>query len=181
MKTYILLLRGINVSGHKKIKMADLKHMLERIGMQSVQTYIQSGNIVLKVTDENVQILEKKVSEVITRNYGFEVPVLVLELSNFNEIVHQSPFSEYNDLEKKNAYFVLLKNKPETQLIQALEEEKYPNESFKITQKCIYLTCKNGYGNAKCNTNFFERKLKVQATTRNYKTMSKLVAMTTAY
>ncbi|WP_047416746.1 DUF1697 domain-containing protein [Cellulophaga sp. Hel_I_12] len=181
MKTYLLFLRGINVSGHKKIKMTDLKHMLERIGMQNVQTYIQSGNIVLKVTDENVQILEKKVSEVITRNYGFEVPVLVLELSNFNEIVHQSPFSEYNDLEKKHAYFVLLKNKPETQLIQALEEEKYPNETFKITQNCIYLTCKNGYGNAKCNTNFFERKLKVQATTRNYKTMSKLVAMTTEY
>jgi len=181
MKTYIILLRGINVSGHKKIKMTDLKQMLENIGMQNVQTYIQSGNIVLNVPDENVQILEKKVSDVITRNYGFEVPVLGIELASFIEIVNQSPFSEYNDSERKNAYFVLLKNKPETQLIQSLEEENYPNESFKTTQNCIYLTCKNGYGNAKCNTNFFERKLKVQATTRNYKTMVKLLEMTTAY
>tara|TARA_R110002051_G_scaffold181460_1_gene251052 strand:- start:147314 stop:147859 length:546 start_codon:yes stop_codon:yes gene_type:complete len=181
MKTYIILLRGINVSGHKKIKMTDLKQMLEHIGMQSVQTYIQSGNIVLKAPSENVQILEKKIRDVITSNYGFEVPVLVIALVSFMKIVNQSPFSAYNDSERKNAYFVLLKNTPETQLVQALEEEDYPNESFTTTQNCIYLCCKNGYGNAKCNTNFFERKLNVQATTRNYRTMSKLLEMTTGY
>ena len=60
MKTYILLLRGINVSGQKKVKMADLKKMLEALNFEAIQTYIQSGNVVFKTNENSTDILEKK-------------------------------------------------------------------------------------------------------------------------
>lgn len=177
MKTYILLLRGINVSGQKKIIMTDLKQLLDQLNFENVQTYIQSGNVVLNASEENSRLLENKVSAAIIKKYGFEVPVLMIKTSDFNEIVQKSPFEDYDEMGKKNAYFVLLQKRPEADLVKSLVEEKYPNEQFMITDNCIYLTCQKGYGNAKCNNNFFERKLKVQATTRNYKTMIKLAQM----
>ena len=65
MNTYIALLRGINVSGQKKIKMADLRLLLEENGFNNVNTYIQSGNIVFQTTEENITKLESKISEII--------------------------------------------------------------------------------------------------------------------
>ena len=177
MKTYILLLRGINVSGHNKIKMADLKNMLENIGLESIKTYIQSGNVVFNSGEEDPSILEQKVHSAIYNEFGFEVPVLILESNCFIAIIDKSPWDENEDFEENKCYFVLLKNTPKIELIQLLEAEKFSNEVFSITKKCVFLKCNNGYGKAKCNNNFFEGKLKVQATTRNYKTMVKLLGM----
>lgn len=177
MNTYILLLRGINVSGHKKIKMSDLKKMMEQIGFANIQTYIQSGNVVFNSVEEDSIKLGDKLQAAIYTKFGFEVPVLVFEMNDFKKIILNSPLECQGELEEKNAYFVLLKDQPEPALIKLLEGEKYPNEQFSIASNCVYLKCTNGYGNAKCNNNFFERKLKVQATTRNYKTMLKLLEM----
>jgi uncharacterized protein (DUF1697 family) len=75
MNTYIALLRGINVGGHKKILMTDLKLLLDSIGLQNVQTYIQSGNVVFKSKEDTH--LATKIAEDINIKYGFFVPVLV--------------------------------------------------------------------------------------------------------
>tara|TARA_R110000796_G_scaffold250788_4_gene380728 strand:+ start:98747 stop:99292 length:546 start_codon:yes stop_codon:yes gene_type:complete len=177
MKTYILLLRGINVSGQKKVKMADLKKMLEALNFEAIQTYIQSGNVVFKTNENSTDILEKKISKCIFETFEFEVPVLVIKSENFEGLIKNAPFINDEDAKLDNLYFVLLKNKPDAKLVELLASETYPNEQFIITDNCIYLICQRGYGNAKCDNNFFERKLKVQATTRNYKTMIKLMQM----
>tara|TARA_R110000868_G_scaffold125037_3_gene330392 strand:+ start:13175 stop:13720 length:546 start_codon:yes stop_codon:yes gene_type:complete len=177
MKSYIILLRGINVSGQKKIKMADLKNMLEELKFEAVQTYIQSGNIILNTNENSCEVIEEKISKNIFKTFGFEVPILALSTLDFEKIIKDSPFVRMEDSQKTNAYFVLLKNSPEAKLAQNLASETYPNETFSITGNCVYLNCHKGYGNAKCNNNFFEKKLQIQATTRNYKTMMKLLQM----
>tara|TARA_R110002126_G_scaffold140101_1_gene284930 strand:- start:100 stop:645 length:546 start_codon:yes stop_codon:yes gene_type:complete len=177
MKTYILLLRGINVSGQKKVKMADLYNMLEKLNLENIQTYIQSGNVVFKTNEDSIAILEKKLSDCILVTFGFEVPILIIKRENFETIIQNAPITSEEDEQVNNSYFVLLKNKPDLRLTELLASETYPDEQFTITDNCIYLKCKKGYGKAKCDNNFFERKLKVQATTRNYKTMIKLMQM----
>lgn len=173
MKTYIALLRGINVSGQKKIKMADLKRTLENSGLQNVKTYIQSGNIVFDSEIAKTDMLQDKIHNAILNDFAFEVPVLVKTSSELEKILTANPFS--NEVEENRLYFVLLKKSPEQSLVDEFNELNFASEDFNVTYTCVYLCCKKGYGNAKLNNNLVERKLKVQATTRNLKTMQKLL------
>ena len=177
MITYIILLRGINVGGQKKIRMAELRKMLEKLDFHDVLTYIQSGNIVVKTAEKNIQILEDNIRKSIFDTFGFDVPVLVKPKDDLKDIFKQNPFTEVGGHDNERVYFVLLKQMPELHLIQAMQEETYPNEKFFVTKNCVYLSCLKGYGNAKLNNNLLERKLKVSATTRNYKTMLKLIQL----
>jgi uncharacterized protein (DUF1697 family) len=175
-KTFIALLRGINVSGQKKIKMAELRETLTQSGLENVQTYIQSGNIIFESGITEVSTLEHTIHEVIAKDFGFNVPTLVVSGNDIKRVLEDNPFTEKE--EENRLYYVLLKQAPEKDLVAQFEELRFVNEDFHVTEKCVYLMCKKGYGNAKLNNNLIERKLKVEATTRNQKTMQKLLDMT---
>ena len=172
MKTYIALLRGINVGGHKKLKMADLKLMMEELGFQNVVTYIESGNVVFSAKEKKG--LSDKISKEIEKRFGWEVPVLVKTTDEVAKILKDCPFEE---TKKTEAYFMLLASPPKKELMEAVREISYPNEEFVLTPDCVYIYFGNGYGNEKLNNNFFEKKLQVPATTRNYRTLTKLVEL----
>jgi uncharacterized protein (DUF1697 family) len=172
---YIAFLRGINVSGHKKIKMADLQSLLEDVGFQNVLTYIQSGNIVFKSAFQQPSKLENIISKTILDHYGFEVPVIVKKRSEIEGIMANNPFTDPKDIDENKVYFVLLKDKPKLEMIKSLSVRQFDNEEFVITPKCVYLKYALGAGKAKCNNNFIERKLKVDATSRNHRTLLKLL------
>jgi len=177
MKIYIALLRGINVSGQKKVPMGELRSILTSVGFDNVNTYIQSGNVVFESKENNTAFLEALISDKIKVAFGFEVPVLVKNRTEFKSIFKSNPFANVEAIARKQVYFVLLKNTPEKELVKLLSTEVYTNEDFKITANCVYLHCKTGYGKAKLNNNLVERKLKVEATARNYATMVKLLEM----
>ncbi|WP_228850508.1 DUF1697 domain-containing protein [Aegicerativicinus sediminis] len=173
METYIALLRGINVSGQKKVPMADLRMGLTKAGLGEVQTYIQTGNIILK-SDSNPHKLKELIEATIKQKFGFDVPTLVLTPAQIMAVINDSPFSGIH-LEK--SYFVLLYEGPTTSKIEDIQKLAVKDEPFKITSECVYLNPTNGYGRAKFHNNFFEKKLEVKATTRNYKTMLKLLSL----
>ncbi len=175
MKSYIAFLRGINVSGQKKIKMADLRETLEENGFSEVQTYIQSGNIVFKSDESNCGILEDAIGKTILSKFGYDVPVLVLTSEVLSKILKENPYA--NEPEKKGLYYVLLKTKPDPDLVAEFSKVEFENEDFSITDACVYLHCKTGYGKAKLSNNLIERKLKVQATARNLRTMEKMTEL----
>lgn len=177
MKTYVALLRGINVSGHRKIKMVDLKAMLDEMGFKDVMTYIQSGNVVFKSSlGGNVQLGEK-IKKGIAKTLDFDVPVLVKTYEELKSILDRNPFTEASDIENKRIYFALLKEAPKRELIATFKEENFPGELFVVTDECVYLNYSLGAGKAKLSNNLIERKLKVSATSRNYRTMVKLLEM----
>jgi len=174
MKTYVALLRGINVSGHKKVPMAELREMLSKVGFVNVQTYIQSGNVIFQSIEEDTQKLTDIIQKEIKDYFGFDVPVLIKTNEELLSIFNDCPFS---GAKKENSYFTLLYWTPDKVLIEDLDALKYPNEEIIISNRCIYFYSSAGYGNTKYNNNFFERKLKVTATARNYKTMLKLLSL----
>jgi uncharacterized protein (DUF1697 family) len=174
MRTYIALLRGINVSGQKKIPMAGLRELLTKSGFQNVKTYIQSGNVIFQYSEKNAAVLEEIIRKSIQLQFGFDVPVLVKTQADFQNIFNGCSFFE----EKKvQSYFTLLHDVPSKDLMESTSKEMYLNEEFIIKDNCVYFYSSEGYGKAKCNNNFFERKLKISATTRNYKTMVKLLSL----
>lgn len=172
MTKYIALLRGINVGGQKKILMADLRALLASAGFGDVQTYIQSGNVIFS-SSEGIDF-QQKISEVIQNNYGFDVTVLVKTVDQIEAILSKCPFSEEK---KEKSYFTLFHQTPTSIHLSELDLSGYPDEECYLTPQCVYSYYHKGAGKAKCHNNFFERKLEVKATTRNYKTMTKLVAL----
>jgi uncharacterized protein (DUF1697 family) len=174
MKKHVVFLRGINVSGQKKIKMAELRDELAKNGFHNVQTYIQSGNVVL-VSSQNGREIENQVAEIILDSFGHEISVLTLSKEKIKKILRDNPFQKLED--DRSCYFVLLSESPSSDKVTALQKEKFQYELFAITPDCVYLNCLNGYGNAKLNNNLIERKLGVRATTRNLKTMLKMAEM----
>ena len=173
MKTYIVLLRGINVGGHKKTPMAELRELLTKSGFEGVKTYIQSGNIILQSVDDNSKI-ESQVKDAIQSHFGFDVPVIARTSIEFKRIFDGCPFSE---VKKESSYFVLLSKTPSPELVDEVMKTTYENEEFQIIDDCIYFYSSVGYGRTKFNMNSFEKKLNLKATSRNYKTMVKLMAM----
>lgn len=172
MDRYIALLRGINVGGHKKILMSDLRSLFESLGFEEVTTYIQSGNVVF--SSEKDTDLPSKISNAIESKYGFNVPILIKKASELDEIVSKCPFSEEK---REKSYFILLKENPSKESIEMTALLSSTNEEFNITKNCVYIYYALGAGKGKMGNNFFEKKLKVSATARNYRTMAKLLEL----
>ncbi|WP_033960011.1 DUF1697 domain-containing protein [Psychroserpens jangbogonensis] len=174
MNTYIILLRGINVGGHKKTPMAELRELLSKSGFENVTTYIQSGNIVLQSSENNISKIENTIQQLIQSHFGFEVPVIAKTRKELEVIFDTCPFTGEK---KENSYFVMLSEIPKTELVKAVTDIAFENEEFVIIKDCIYFHSSVGYGRTKFNMNSFEKKLNVKATSRNYKTTVKLLAM----
>ncbi len=177
MKKYIALLRGINVSGQKKIKMAELRELLSGVkGMDDVATYIQSGNIVFTSKEEQGE-LQGKIILAIEEHYGYKVGVFVYSQSEWETIVSENPFLQDDAVDATKCHLSCLDSVPEQQLVDTLKESEYLPDEFRVIGKRIYVHCPNGYGRTKLHNNFFEKKLKVSATTRNWRTTMKLLGM----
>lgn len=174
MKTYIALLRGINVGGHKKVPMAMLREVLITSGLKQVQTYIQSGNIIFK-SSEKASRLEEIIKNSIQDSFGFEVSVIVKTPDELQTILEDCPFLKE---QTENSFFVILNKVPDAQLVTDVQSISYENEQIIIKNNALYFYCSTGYGRTKFNMNTFERKLKVIGTSRNYNTMVKLLSLT---
>jgi len=177
MTTYISLLRGINVSGQKKITMAELKTLYESLGLQGVVTYIQSGNVIFE-NNRDALTLKSLLENNIEEQFSFHVPVEVIPLNEFIEIKDQMPFTDIDlELDGTKVLVTVLSALPQTELIEKLMGYVKAPEKLFTKEKVIYLHCPNGYGKTKLSNNFIENKLKVTATTRNLKSIVKLSAL----
>jgi uncharacterized protein (DUF1697 family) len=170
MKTYIVLLRGINVSGKNKLPMQDLRDLLNDLEFQNVQTYIQSGNIIL-TSSENKSEICKKIKEGISKKFGYDVPVIARAIKEWEKAVANYPFPTDNP--KIVAFVFLNKETKETQI----ETKGINDDEYQIDNDMVYIHCPSGFGKTKLSNNLFERKLNVTATTRNYNTTMKLLEL----
>jgi uncharacterized protein (DUF1697 family) len=173
MPTYIALLRGINVSGQRLIKMTDLKELFEAQGFQNVQTYIQSGNVIFSSKEKSSDKIKNIISNSIKQKFGFDVGVLVITPDKIEYVLKNNPYiKKKKDIDR--LYVTFLSGLPSSENIKKLNLIDYSPEEYIMDDKLVYLHVPNGYGKAKLNNNLFENKLKVEATTRNWKTINKL-------
>ena len=172
---YLCLLRGINVSGKKKMLMKDLRSIISNAGFDRVETYLQSGNLLLDSKRKGSQI-EANVQSVIQQHYAYEdVDIFVLTEKYLSGVLAGIPnFSE--DLDTSKLSMTFLKGTPDPTLLALLDGDEYFPDRFVISSNVIYVYHPNGYGRTKIHTNYFERKLKVRATTRNHRSVSTLLA-----
>ena len=177
MQTYIAMLRGINVSGQKMIKMEALRVALAELGLNNIRTYIQSGNIIFESPEKESGSLVKLIEAKILEKFGFQVPVIIRTPNEIKDAIATNPFLKTDSLDNAKLYLTFLAEIPGPDKIEKLNTFSYSPEEFILINKDVYLYCPSGYGNAKLNNNFFENKLKTKATTRNWQTVNKLLEL----
>jgi uncharacterized protein (DUF1697 family) len=178
MKTYIALLRGINVSGQKIIKMEVLRKVLGELDFKNITTYIQSGNIIFDSTISDVAVLEDQIANKIEKHFGFLVPVRITTSEELKTIVLENPFVEENLLDDKQPYVAFLSDIPTTTNIEELRTIDFSNDQFVAKNKALYLWYADSAANTKLSNVIIEKKLQLKATSRNWKTVLKLIALT---
>ena len=177
MHTYIALLRGINVNGQKMISMEKLRALLEDLDLTGVTTYIQSGNVVFQSMPAKHFVLEKKIKGAIQDVFGFSVPVFVKTRDEWQEIISTNPFVGRKNIDESLIHVTFLSDMPNQSVVDEMLAGEYGDDECVFSGKNVYLYCPNGYGKTKLSNSFFEKKTKLIATTRNWKTILKLLEL----
>jgi uncharacterized protein (DUF1697 family) len=171
------MLRGINVSGQKKVNMQDLKALYEELKLCNISTYIQSGNIVFDAEKRDTDNLARVIEQKLLEKYTFEVPVIVKTVEQLQAIVNSNPFLQRRDVETSSLHITFLWQAPSSEeAARLLAINAQPDECM-VGDRAVYVYCPNGYGRTKLTNTFIESKLHTIATTRNWNTVNKLVAL----
>lgn len=177
MITYITLLRGINVGGHRLIKMKELQLLCESIGFSNMQTYIQSGNLVYQFDEKNVNIIDKQIENIIESTFGFKVPSQTFSLHQYENLINSNPFLNQKSKELESLHVTFLSKIPEQVQIDQIKSTYDSIEDFIFKDRCVYLYCPKGTIQFKLTNTILERKLSLYASTRNWKTATKLLEL----
>jgi len=178
MNIKVAILRGINVGGKRKILMVDLKALFEDLGFTDIITYIQSGNVIFNSVEETSNTeLSDKIEKAITEKYGFEVPVIVRTASELKKAVSINPFLQKDEVNIDRLFLTFLKNTAHEEYRLKTEILDFNPDKFSIKDEHVFIFCAGKYHQSKLTNNFFESKLKTRATTRNWKTVMKLLEL----
>jgi len=164
------------MAGHNKIKMTDLSSLYKKIGLKDVETFIQSGNVVftdpgnLSETD-----LTEQIEDAVSKKFKYNIPVIIRTPEEFREIVSLNPFSDVENFNPEKLAVIFLYEKPSEAQIEKVKNIDYPPDKFIINGKEIFIYCPNGFGKSKIYTGFFENKMKVSGTGRNWNTINALL------
>jgi uncharacterized protein (DUF1697 family) len=176
-QTYISLLRGINVGGHKKILMKDLHALYQECNFTNIKTYIQSGNVVFEHDAPiSSEALAQKIAQKIMDKYHFDVSVFVKTAADFEAINTLFPFLDTPDLKPNKIFVTLLSDSPLDKNTASLQNIDLAPDKYVIFKNVVFWYAQQGH-ESKLSNNFFENKLKVIGTTRNWTTMLNLVAI----
>ena len=175
-KTYVALLRGINVGGNKRVAMADLRAWLQEMGFEQVRTYVQSGNAVFRSKQPRATLasaMEKKIE----KQAGFPVRVIVRSAEELKRVLRINPFLKRTGVDLSKLHVTFL-----TEEVGAVARDKLlglprADDGFEIIDSEMFLHCPNGYGTSKLGNNVLEKAAGVAATTRNWRTVNALCAM----
>lgn len=180
MKTYIALLRGINVSGQKIIKMEILRKVLMELDLENISTYIQSGNLLFESKIADSRRLENMIATKIKAHFGFDIPTVVLTLEELRAVVKKNPYVKENLANPTQPYVAFLSGVPALSDIEILGRIDFQNDRFHVIGKTIYLHYANSAGKTKLSNGMIENKLKIKSTSRNWKTVLKLIELSEA-
>jgi len=177
MPIYISLLRGINVGAHKRIKMDQLRASFEALGLDQVQTYIQSGNVIFKTSKLSAPVLSKQIEKRILSDFGFPVSVVSRTVDEMAKTIGNNPFIKERGVDQEKLHVMFLSDAPAAAALKRFAELTAAPEQSCCLGKDIYLYLPNGAGESILMKKPLERLLSVVTTTRNWRTVNAIHQM----
>ena len=174
---YIALLRGINVGGHKQVKMEELKKTLESLGFQNVKTMLNSGNVIFEIDEINSSLLKNKIEAGLKSDFGHEIAVLLRTHDELRALQKADPFKDIKGTPEARLYVTFFSEKPVTHLKLHFET---PEKDFKVVRVsdreiCTVLTLSKKRGTTD-SMDILEKTYGKKVTTRNWNTVIRLLS-----
>ena len=164
------------MTGHNSIKMADLSKLYEKIGFFDNKTYIQSGNVIFKSdTEVDREEIADRITSEILKKFGYDIPVMIRDIAKLRQLTVSNPYIEIKDFDPSKLAVIFLLNPPTEIAVEKMKNISYPPDQYYISDKEIFVYCPNGFGKTKLYTNFFENKMGVTGTARNWKTITRIL------
>jgi uncharacterized protein (DUF1697 family) len=164
------------MTGHNSIKMTDLASLYINLGLRDAETYIQSGNVFFSETGEiPVSALSVSIEQAILERFNYIIPVMIRTNQELSDLFSSNPFLGETDFDPSKMAVLFLHDKPSESQIQKVANIDYPPDKFRIIGREVFLYCPNGFGRTKIYTNFFEKKMGVVGTARNWKTITTIL------
>ncbi len=174
MRAFVSLFRSINVGGHHKIRMDELKELHESLGFKDVYPYIQSGNVVFNSDEADLARLRRQIEDGFEKKFGFHVEVFVRTSAELRDIIEKNPFQSQQSKESKWIVVLFLATRPDATAQEDLLKTYVGPEELFIVGKELYIYYINGIGRSKLSHSFIEKKLKTVGTARNWNTILQL-------
>jgi len=173
MKTYVAFLRGINVGGHHKVPMKDLKHLLEQNNYKNVTTLLNSGNIIFDGNEASAEEIQQQLSCMLEEEFGFSIPTLVKTKSEIATILEQNPFLSVSLNKDLKLYVSFVFDPLPKQLnLKDLETESF--KIIKINSHEIFSVLNTIKGKTTKAMENMDRHFNKSLTTRNWNTIGKI-------
>jgi uncharacterized protein (DUF1697 family) len=180
MPAIISLLRAVNLPGHNKVKMDELRDLYESLGLRGAQTYVASGNVVFKTDVKDMARLQKKIEDAIEEAYGFRTGVMLRTSNEMKDIIRRNPFAKRSSIEPNKLVVSFLTGEPGAESKQKIAQIKVGPEELYLDGRELYIYYAGGIGTSKLTAALIERALKVSGTARNWNTVTKLLEMAEA-
>jgi uncharacterized protein (DUF1697 family) len=171
---YVALLRGINVGGHNKIKMDELREMFSTLGFENVQSYINSGNIIFDSGKSKNKTLVTKIEKAIEKTFSLSIKVVVRESAEINDLVAQNPFDDKMSPDN-NLFVAFLSDELSSDKQELLLSNNNESEEFAIVNQDVFCLSQKGFRDGLLGKKYIDNKLKTSATVRNWRTVNKLL------
>jgi uncharacterized protein (DUF1697 family) len=177
MNVVICMLRGINLGAHNRVKMDDLKKLCTSLKLCDPQTYVQSGNVIFKTDERDLDKLRAKLEGAIHKKFGFQTDAILRSAKDLREVIAGNPFAKRKDIHPGKLLVTFFTGDPgEPARKQARSIKCDPEELF-IEGREAYIYFPNGAGRSKLNWALIPRTLKMQGTARNWNSVSKILEM----
>lgn len=176
--TSIALLRAVNVGGRNRVRMADLRAVLESEGLTDVRTLLQSGNAVFAGPSRPTRGLERRLERAVLERLGVETTFFVRSADEWQTLIAENPFPDQAESDPAHLLVMLLAEAPAAERLAALEDAIAGRESVRSVGRQLYMTYPDGIGRSKLTAAVIERTLANRGTARNWSTVLKLAALT---
>jgi len=167
------MLRGINVGGKAMLKMEVLRSIVSSLGHSDVSTYIQSGNVVFTSQKGTAATIATGIENRIKKDLGMQVTVIVRSAEELAKVMRKNPFLPGAD--PATLYVIFLATAPEAAALTRLDPKLVAPDEFRVARQEIYARYPNGYGRSKMTNTFFENRLRLRGTARNWNTVTQLL------
>ena len=182
MTTYIALLRGINVGGHKPVAMSDLRALLEELGFSDARTLLQTGNLVFaggagSGGARSGGALERLLETEAAKRLDLQTTFLVRTASEWQAVIAKNPFGEEAKSDPSHLVVAYLKDAPQASAVRSLQAAIRGPEIVRAQGKQLYIVYPAGIGRSKFTNKLIEDTLETRATGRNWNTVLKIAAL----
>lgn len=177
MTPHIALLRGVNIGGHNRVAMADLRELLKRVGLEDARSLLQSGNLVFRSKGRTVAQLERLLETETKKSLSLEVDFFVRTAEEWDGLVAGNPFREEASQDPGHLVVLFMKRAPEAQKVDALRAAITGPEILRARGRETYVVYPDDIGHSRLTTSLVERKLGTRVTGRNWNTVLKLAAL----